>query len=99
VWDTGTYANITFSKGEQVPMPRALERGHVTVWLKGHKLSGGYALTRVGRGSEERWLLVKKKDAHSDARGNPVSTQPESVLSGRKVEDLATADESPPCGT
>ena len=89
VWDTGTYRNITTSKGEEVPASDALARGHVAVWLEGQKLSGGYALTRVGRGQDERWLLVKMKDERSDARRNPVSTEPQSVLSGRTVEEVA----------
>jgi len=89
VWDTGTYRNITTSKGEEVPASEALARGHVAVWLEGHKLSGGYALTRVGRGQDERWLLVKMKDERSDARRDPVSTEPQSVLSGRTVEEVA----------
>jgi DNA ligase D-like protein (predicted 3'-phosphoesterase) len=89
VWDIGTYRNITTSKGREVPMERALDRGHAVVWLEGQKLTGGYALTRVARGEEERWLLVKVKDERSDARRNPVRTQPESVLSGTTVEELA----------
>ena len=45
--------------------------------------------TRIGADPREKWLLVKLDDGTADARRNPVSTQPESVLSGRTVEDLA----------
>jgi hypothetical protein len=32
--------------------------------------------------------LIKRRDEYADARRNPVSTQPESVLSGRTIEQL-----------
>ena len=93
VWDTGTYRNLTRRKdGDELPIDRALADGHAVVELHGEKLRGGYALTRTGRGRRERWLLVKTRDEAADARRNPVSTQPESVLSGRTVEQVAEQD-------
>jgi DNA ligase D-like protein (predicted 3'-phosphoesterase) len=88
VWDTGSYRNLTEKDGEEVPIERALENGHAVVWLDGHKVRGGYALTRIGKGKDERWLLVKRKDEEADARRNPVKTEPESVLSGKTVEEV-----------
>ena len=58
------------------------------MWLEGRKLRGGYALTRIGRGKRERWLLVKMADEQADARRRPVRSQPESVVSGRTVEQV-----------
>ena len=90
VWDTGPYANRTERDGVQVPMARALADGHAVVELEGRKLHGRYALTRTGeQRGREQWLLVKVRDDAADARRNPVSTQPESVLSGRTIEDVA----------
>jgi|SRR5579862_6003091 len=90
VWDTGTYRNITEHDGEKVPIGHALDDGHAVVQLDGRKLRGAYALTRTGRrGRREQWLLVKVRDADADARRNPVSTQPESVVSGLTIEQLA----------
>jgi DNA ligase D-like protein (predicted 3'-phosphoesterase) len=90
VWDTGTYRNLTEEDGGRaVPVEQAVQDGHVAVWLEGRKLRGGYALTRVGKGKRERWLLVKMADEQADARRKPVKTQPESVVSGRTVEDVA----------
>lgn len=86
VWDTGTYRNLTERDGSRVPIERALADGHATVWLEGEKLVGGFSLRRMGEG--RRWLLVKKRDEHADARRNPVSTRPESVKSGRRIEEL-----------
>jgi DNA ligase D-like protein (predicted 3'-phosphoesterase) len=88
VWDTGSYRNITRKDGEEVPMAEALDNGHAVVWLDGHKLKGGYALTRTGGGRKEKWLLVKTRDELADARRNPVSSRPESVLSGKTIEEL-----------
>ena len=86
VWDRGTYAVIPGEEDED--LAAALERGHLKVRLDGQKLRGGYALTRLGGGGRERWLLVKLDDADADRRRNPVSSEPESVLSGRTVEQV-----------
>jgi DNA ligase D-like protein (predicted 3'-phosphoesterase) len=92
VWDTGTYLNITEDDGAIVDMATALDAGHVKVWLNGHKLTGGYALTRTALGDDaDQWLLVKVDDAYADRRRKPAETQPESVLSGRTNTDLEPA--------
>ena len=88
VWDTGRYRNLTHKDGEEVPIGEALANGHAVVWLDGHKLKGGYALTRTGGGPKEKWLLVKTRDEEADARRNPVSSRPESVLSGKTIEEV-----------
>jgi len=58
--------------------------------VHGHKLRGGWSLRRTGGGHKPRWLLVKRRDEGADARRNPVSTEPTSVLTGRTIEDLAS---------
>lgn len=93
VWDHGTYDNITEKDGETKPLAKALEDGHALMFLHGKKLTGGYALQRTGSGEEARWLLVKMDDDEADARRNPVSTEPESVISGRKIEDIAKKED------
>lgn len=89
VWDAGTYRNLTTDDGDEVPVAEAVERGHVKFWLQGQKLIGGYALTRTRRGD---WLLVKVRDEQADARRNPVSSQPESVLTGRTLDQVAAEE-------
>ncbi|MBW3660349.1 MAG: DNA ligase [Gemmatimonadetes bacterium] len=90
VWDRGRYRNLTTDDdGEEIPIEAALEGGHASFWLEGEKISGGYALTRIGSGGDERWLLVKMDDEEADARRRPTSTQPESVKSGRTIEEVA----------
>lgn len=88
VWDTGPYQNLTERRGSSVPVADGLEAGHVKVWLEGAKLRGAYALTRSRLRGQQQWLLIKVDDEAADRRRNPVSTQPESVLSGRTNDDL-----------
>lgn len=89
VWDTGPYTNITEKDGEEVPLAKALADGHALIRLHGTKLTGGYALHRTGKDEDARWLLVKMDDDAADARRNPVSTEPKSVLSKRTIEEIA----------
>ncbi|HSS66701.1 MAG TPA: DNA polymerase ligase N-terminal domain-containing protein, partial [Gammaproteobacteria bacterium] len=88
VWDTGPYENLTEKNGRIQSMAKAIKNGHVLVSLKGKKLKGGYALQRTGKGGDARWLLIKMRDDEADARRNPVSTEPESVKSGRSVDQM-----------
>lgn len=91
VWDIGPYRNLTTDDdGEELPVGCAVEQGHVKVWLEGEKLRGGYALTHAKLGGDEsNWLLVKIDDEAADARRNPTSTEPYSVLSDRTIEEVA----------
>jgi hypothetical protein len=89
VWDTGTWRNLTEKDGHQVPVEQALKDGHLRFWLEGSKLTGPFALTRVGEGRRERWLLVKMAGEGADARRKPARSEPDSVLSGRGLEKIA----------
>jgi hypothetical protein len=42
-----------------------------------------------GAGGKERWLLIKMRDDEADARRDPVSTEPKSVLSGKTLEEMS----------
>jgi DNA ligase D-like protein (predicted 3'-phosphoesterase) len=89
VWDSGYYRNVREEKkNDKASMEKALEEGRVEVWLEGKKLKGGYALIRTGKGDYTRWLLIKMDDEEADARRNPLSTEPKSVLSGKTIEEM-----------
>jgi DNA ligase D-like protein (predicted 3'-phosphoesterase) len=79
IWDEGEYRSL----GER-PFEEDLEEGHASFWLEGEKLVGGWLLQRV---ADDRWLLIKRRDGEADA-GDPVATRPESVRSGRTLEEL-----------
>jgi DNA ligase D-like protein (predicted 3'-phosphoesterase) len=83
VWDRGTYESL-----RDEPMGESLRNGHVSIWLEGVKLRGGWSLRRTG---ERSWLLVKRRDDEADARRRPVNTQRESVVSGRTIDEVRDA--------
>src|SRR5919112_4838721 len=85
VWDAGSYRNLD----EDRSMAEALDDGHAKVWLDGEKLRGGWTLHRTNAGAKPQWLLIKRRDEGADARRNPQSTQPQSVKTGRTVEEVA----------
>jgi DNA ligase D-like protein (predicted 3'-phosphoesterase) len=85
VWDIGTYRNTTEIDGRFLEIDHALENGHISVWLDGRKLKGGYAMTRTTRG----WILVKMNDEKADASKDAVVTEPKSVLSGKTIDEIA----------
>lgn len=74
IWDEGT-AEI----GRDEP-------GHLSFVVHGHKLSGGFALTKTG---DRRWILVKVRDEHARPGSDIVGERPESVRSGKTWEELA----------
>ena len=91
VWDTGTFENAKRDENGEIEksLIDCFEDGHLTVKLAGEKLSGGYSLTHFRTENGKRqWLLVKMDDGDADARRNPVKTQPASVLSGRRKQDI-----------
>ncbi|MBB3231856.1 DNA polymerase ligase N-terminal domain-containing protein [Halomonas stenophila] len=91
IWDRGHYR--TLEEDDDAPsVAEQLADGHATIWLEGHKLRGGYALihTRLEKGRD--WLLIKIDDAAADARRNPVSTEPASVVSGRTLGEIAAEE-------
>jgi len=73
IWDEGG-ADITRD-----------EPGHLSFALHGHKLSGGFGLTRTG---ENRWILVKVRDEHARPGSDIVAEQPASVRSGLTWQEL-----------
>ena len=80
--------NLREKDGEEIPMARCMEDGHVAISLKGKKLEGGFGLVRTGKGDGARWLLIKMKDDKADARRNPVNTQPKSALTARTLKEI-----------
>jgi DNA ligase D-like protein (predicted 3'-phosphoesterase) len=76
IWDEGT-AEIVRD-----------EPGHVSFVVDGHKLSGGFALTRTG---DRRWILVKVRDEHARPGSDIAAERPRSVRSGKTWQELARA--------
>jgi bifunctional non-homologous end joining protein LigD len=98
----GAGAMIVWDRGTWVPMgdPDAdYRKGTLKFRLLGEKLGGGWMLVRLKRKEGERgdnWLLIKERDpfARPGSDAAILDERPESVLSGRRVEELAL-DEAP----
>ena len=97
VWDRGVFQNISETRsGQPLELREAIEKGDVKMFMLGEKIKGAYALVRTGpAGQRERWLLIKKRDEGADARRRPTSSQPESVLSGRTIEQVLREEGDP----
>jgi DNA ligase D-like protein (predicted 3'-phosphoesterase) len=90
VWDIGTYCNLRAEKEDDGAfMGKSIKEGKVEIWLKGKKTRGEYALIRTGKKKDSRWLLIKMDDQETDARRNPESTEPKSILTGRTIHQIA----------
>jgi DNA ligase D-like protein (predicted 3'-phosphoesterase) len=83
VWDRGTY-----EQGGRVAWPEALDRGHAVFVLHGEKLRGGFALQRTQAGAKPQWLLIKRKDDDARPGSDITAERPESVVSGRTLDEL-----------
>ena len=89
IWDIGTYHNLKEKNGEEVLMSSCFDSGHITIWLEGRKLKGGYALTRFKKDTKNQWLLVKMDDKEADPLRNPVATEMKSAVSGKTLEEIS----------
>ena len=86
VWDRGTWE----AEGD----PReGVKKGRLTFQLHGEKLSGRWHLVRTRpNGKSEEWLLFKGKDeAAKNDEKSIVDERPESVISGRTVEEITAS--------
>ncbi len=89
VWDRGTW--------EAVGDPReGMKKGKLTFIVHGEKLHGKFRLVRLGEKDDDRgkknWLLMKGSDEHvrHGPEGEIVRRLPQSVLTGRTIEDLTS---------
>lgn len=91
VWDKGTFTNLKKdAEGNAISLSDSYKMGSLEFSLKGKKMQGGYALVQMKGGKmKDNWLLIKTEDDFADARKNPVTTQTESVLTGRSLKEIA----------
>jgi bifunctional non-homologous end joining protein LigD len=86
IWDRGTYEPREKTNDPEKTLLEQLEKGHLTFILHGQKLKGEFALIKSPHMGENAWLLVKKGDEF--AADKDITEEEESVISGRKVDDL-----------
>lgn len=70
-------------------MEEAYAEGKLEVWLDGKKLKGSYALIRTGGMQKKGWLFFKMKEDHPVSTGDIITTEPNSALTGRTLEEIA----------
>jgi DNA ligase D-like protein (predicted 3'-phosphoesterase) len=108
VWDRGPYRNLkeeersmgqALENGQvEVYLEGRKLRGRYALVRTGSRRSkkdgagGERGAGQKGSARQERWLLVKMDDEEADARRNPVSTEPKSVLSGRTLDEIAAEE-------
>src|SRR5919112_1459562 len=82
VWDTGTFTS-------EQEISDQFEKGKISFSLNGQKLRGKFTLVRIrSRGGEEnQWLLMKSSDGLESEEDLTIS-RPESVLTGKTIENL-----------
>ncbi|QDZ03086.1 DNA ligase D [Nitratireductor mangrovi] len=92
VWDTGVWAPMDDAE-------KSLAAGAFKFRLAGAKLNGGWMLTRLkpkpGEGAKKNWLLFKERDRAADRELDIIEARPESVKSGRRIEDLVAPERLP----
>lgn len=91
LWDNGTYEMVDPDTPE-----KGWKKGKLHFVLKGKKLRGEWVLVRGSR-DPKQWIFFKVRDQHSTDEGDVTTDRPESVVSGRLVEDMAApAKKKPP---
>jgi len=94
VWDRGTWTPEGDARA-------ALKKGHLTFTLDGEKLQGRFSLVRlrgpVAEGPKSNWLLMKRSDEHvrSGKAAQVTLLRPESVITGRTVQQVGTGEAAP----
>jgi len=90
VWDCGVYSpdeeqDWVGDRDEAERQVReALEKGKLSVSLRGEKVKGSFALVRTSRGKD--WLLIKHKDRFVSKEA--ITGRNRSVLSGIAVDEM-----------
>lgn len=84
VWDRGAWAPM----GD---IEASLKSGALKFRLAGEKLKGGWMLARLKRrpgDTKDSWLLIKERDDAARTDIDILEERPESVLSGKRIEEL-----------
>ena len=88
VWDSGTWAPMGDPDAD-------MAKGAFKFRLAGEKLSGGWMLTRLKEKLEDKgkvgWLFFKEHDQSANTEIDILATRPESVKTGRLIEELVTS--------
>jgi bifunctional non-homologous end joining protein LigD len=90
LWDHGTWTPLDDPDA-------ALRKGRLRFELHGRKLRGRWNLVRLqgaaARDRDRSWMLIKGRDGEARTRGDLASERPESVATGRGLDEIAAAQD------
>jgi len=91
VWDEGSYETTeikdTAKKAQEHSIMSQFWKGQIKFVLHGHKVKGGFQITKAKEKAENAWYLVKLKDKY--ATGVDVTKKDKSVVSKLTIEQMA----------
>ncbi|HVL38564.1 MAG TPA: non-homologous end-joining DNA ligase [Fimbriimonadaceae bacterium] len=99
VWDEGIYSPdedgpVDFQDRELAErrLLDGLAKGKISVYLKGHKIKGSYALVKI-KGKDKKddtWIMLKHRDEYAVEKpeDDTLLEDERSVLTGRTLEDV-----------
>ena len=104
LWDTGWWEpDVAWMKepkgsGKGSPLlspEQALAKGELKFVIHGEKLGGSWALVKTKWQGENNWLLIKHRDEAARAGSNIEEEAPDSVATGRNLEQIAADGRKP----
>jgi bifunctional non-homologous end joining protein LigD len=103
LWDSGwwepdaAWMEEVKSGGKKGPISspeEALAKGELKFTIHGRKLMGSWALVKTRWQGENNWLLMKHRDDAARPGSNIEQEAPDSVLTGRNLEQIATEEKA-----
>jgi bifunctional non-homologous end joining protein LigD len=98
VWDCGVYSpdedqqySFNDRSEAQKRVRQGLADGKLSIFLRGEKLKGSFALVRTR--ADRQWLLIKHRDRFAD--NSDLLARSRSVLTGATLDDICAATDSP----
>src|SRR5262245_62859650 len=89
IWDNGTYEMVDPDTPE-----KGWKKGKLHFVLQGKKLSGEWVLVRGSR-EPKQWIFFKDRDDYDETGHDITEERPESVISGKRVEEIGEPDKAP----
>ena len=90
IWDRGPYRYDGDDPDPMEGLRRGYLKGELKMALQGKRLKGSWVLVRTKRrqGKRPQWLLIKRRDDEARPGSDIAAERPESVVSGRTLDDL-----------
>ncbi|HZX45485.1 MAG TPA: non-homologous end-joining DNA ligase [Candidatus Nanoarchaeia archaeon] len=70
IWDSGRYTNLSIKDKEAVPLPQAMEKGHIHFFLKGNRVEAELHLIRT---KGKNWIVKRAKSYMKEYENKGIS--------------------------